>query len=207
MRNINAAYRCAVRVVTNRTFNRVCASLFVLSTCIMLAGCTANWVGEASNIIQLLVPAVESILGILTMAGLGLSPTLVPNIENWATQAKGDLATIGQLISQYNTATEQAKPGLLQEINTAVSAVIANLQTILPELHIDNPEKQQAVDLVVESFQSELEALLNLIPVVQGTVTAHADVKARIAALKTPQEFKADFNNKVLFFGPQFEIK
>jgi hypothetical protein len=172
----------------------------------LLVGCTAAWTTEAINIITLLGPAISSILGILAAFGYGLSPEVSATFQKWSADAIAGLQEVKALIEQYDAAEAAAKPGLLVEIQTALSVISSNLQAILPTLHVTDPHTQAQIEAVVNAVAAEIAALLNLIPALQGTVTSHEHLKALVSAVKGPKEFKKDFNSKAGFFGKSFEI-
>lgn len=184
-------------------------ALFTIVWCLAVfaVGCSLTWVSEATNIIQLLVPAISSILSILTAFGAGISPNAMADINNWAQQATTGLETVGTLITQYNTAEAAAQPGILIEIQTALSVVVNNLATVLPELHITDAATQAKVVAIMQAVQSEITALMNVIPAIQGKVTSHEELKGLIAKVQSAKEFKAEFNGLVGGFGSQYQLK
>lgn len=175
--------------------------------CLWLTGCTTSWISEATNIINLLVPSITAILGILSAFGIGLPATVMTAVESWANAATTGLQTVGTLIGQYQTAEESAKPGILVEIQTALSVITNNLATILPQIHVDDPTTQAKIMAVIQAVQVEITALINLVPALQGKVTSADDLKSLMAELKSPKEYKADFNAKAGVFGREYEIK
>lgn len=192
-----------------RTRNRVSSAffLFTLLWCLLwLTGCTTTWVSEAINIINLLVPAITSALGILTAFGVGLPANTLTAVDSWANQATSGLQEVGSLISQYNTAEATAQPGLLQEIQSALSVIVANLTTILPEIHVTDASTQEKILAVIQAIQAEMQSLINVIPAIQGKVTSADEMKALMAAVKSPKEFKKEFNQLVEPFGTSYQI-
>ena len=188
-------------------FSRLCFLISTLSLLMFAAGCVTTWVGEATSIIQLLVPAISAALGILAAFGVGISPTVMAAVQSWANQATTALQTVAGLIDQYSTAEASAQPGILNEIQTALSTVVSNLTTILPELHVNDPSTQAKILAIIEAIQAEMSALINVIPAIQGKVTSHEEMKALVAAVKGPKEFKAEFNTMVTEFGRQYELQ
>jgi hypothetical protein len=179
----------------------------ILNLVILSAACTADWVTQATSIINLLIPAVQAALAILAAFGLGISPDVLATVEKWATESTNTLVTVVKpLIEQFNSAEEAAKPGILNEIQAALSVVSTNLGNILPSIHVTNPDTQAKIIAVVTAIDAEIAALLNLIPVVQGKVTEHGEVKARLSAVKNADEFRKHFNSLTAAFGPAYKI-
>ena len=140
----------------------------ILWSLMLLCGCTTAWTGEASNIINVLVPAVHAILGLIAALGAKIPDTAAQAINDWGKQAQAALQQIKDLIAQYENAEATAKPGLLVEIQTAAETVVNNLGQILPTLHITDPVTQRKVTDVANAILVELQALVNVIPALQG---------------------------------------
>jgi hypothetical protein len=183
-------------------FSRICFLLSLLCFLCFAAGCTTTWITEASNIIALLLPSAGGILGILGALGTAVPPNTLAEFTKWDTQAQTGLTLIGQLINQYNAAEATAKPGILTEIETATAQITNSLGQILPLIKVSDPATQEKVTAVVQLFQSELTALLNLIPVIKGesgdvpAFSAH-EAHARLAAVMTAKTFKHNWNKAV----------
>lgn len=190
--------------------------LFTLLWCIMMftAACATSWVSEAVSIVQLLVPSISSILGILAAFGVGISPNVLTAIQSWGTAAQTDLQTVGDLINSYNSAEASAQPGILTSIETALTTVVNNLNTILPELHVTDASTQAKITAVINAFVSELQALINLVPAVKSAMAetdAHAQLLAitsspAFAQLQSAKTYKKAFNALVAGFGKSYEI-
>ena len=174
---------------------------------LLLTGCTTAWTTEAQNIIALLGPSISSILAILAAFGVGISPAALTAIQSWSAQATTGLQTVATLITEYNTAEASAQPGLLTEIQTALSAIVSNLAAILPEIHITDASTQAKVMAIIDAVQMEMQALINLVPALQGKTTSHDELKVLIANVGTAKEFKAEFNRRAGVFGKQYELK
>jgi hypothetical protein len=201
------------------TLNRILLLWTLTWVIMLLAGCTTSWVSEATNVIALLGPAISSILAIISAFGLGLSPAVATALQSWSTDAETALQQVATLINQYNAAEATAQPGILVEIQTLLGVISNNLSTILPTIKVENAIVQAKIEAIVEAFQAELSSLIALVPALQAAVEAggsqHDQLKylvnhGALGRLKTGQEFKADFNAKILAFGPtaeQYKLK
>lgn len=189
-------------------FWRVMGIFAVLDLCILAAGCSTAWTTEATNIIQLLVPAIEAALGILSAFGVGLPANALSEIESWAQQGTNALTQVKALIAQYNTAEATAQPGILQEINTLLGVVSSNLAQLLSTIHITDPTTQAKVMAIFQAISSEVQALITLLPAIQGKVTNSEELKQLLASsgYMTPKEFKKSFNEQAGYFGAGYEI-
>jgi hypothetical protein len=181
--------------------------LFTLvNLCLLLCSCDSSWTSQATNIILALEPAIAVVVSLLAAFGAGIPPVALTSIQTWANDATAALASIKTLIDQYTAATAAEQPGILNDIKAAITVLTTNLNAILPELHITNQATQAKIDAIISLVADELTALLNLIPVIQGAVTDHDEVKALVAKLKSAKEFKKEFNAQTETFGPQFVI-
>lgn len=178
---------------------------FLLHALLFLCACSTTWVTEAEAIIGALTPAVEGILVILAGLGAAIPAGALTSIQTWGNQAQADLQNVVlPLIQQYNTAEAGAQPGILTEIKTVLSTISANLTSVLGALKITDPATQAKVSAVIDEFSDELTALLNLVPVLQTSVTDHDEIKALYAKLKSAKQFKKDFNKAAGAFGSAY---
>lgn len=199
------------------TFNvkRFLLVAIAIDMCLLLSGCTASWVGEASSIVALLGPAISAALEILAAFGLGIPSAVATAFTTWEQTAQTALSQIATLINQYNAAAATAKPGILTQIQTLVTAVSNDLTTLLPTLHITDPATQAKVIAVFDAILGELKGLIALVPAVQAAVAmpdhveamAHIANAAKVAKLKSADQFKADFNRKAGALGKQYQLK
>ncbi len=194
---------------------RFFALYVLLNLLLFTTGCTTSWVTEASGIIESLIPAVQGILVILSGLGAAaLTPSVLTSVQTWGTQAMNDLNNVVlPLIEQYNAAEDSEKPGILTSIQAALNTIATNLATILPTLKITDPVTQEKVTAVITEVQDELNAVVALIPVVQGAgasptpealmhaMAAHPEITSN---LKSEKQFRSDFNKAAGAFGKQF---
>jgi hypothetical protein len=199
---------------TRRTIQRICWLILIADLCVMLSGCTLAWTTEISNLIPLLGAAATAIVAVLVALGKKVSPTTLDAFTKWEADAQAALVTINNLVAQYKTAEAAAQPGLITEIETAANTIAGGLTQILPELQITDPATQAVIIAVVKAFNAAMQGVLNLIPVLKGTVTPlmagaviDADeVKARVKAAPTAKQFQHDFDaemDKVSAVSPE----
>lgn len=186
-------------------FWRVMAVFAILDACILMTAC-GDWETQAVNIIGLLGPALQSIVAILLALGVKVPATVLSTFQNWASQTQTALITLKGLIQSVSTATSAAQPGIINQIDAGLQAIASQLQTILPELHIDDADSQAKVEeafAAIIGFVGELAALIPAIQTVKTLDDAKAlSTKAKVSAKK----FKLDFNEAVSFFGRQYEL-
>jgi hypothetical protein len=136
---------------------------------IVLAGCSTAWIQEAEEIVAALIPAAGNIVALVAaVQGNGIAANDVQMIQNSGAQAAGDLQLIQSLIAAYQKADATAQPGILNQIESAIAAVEANLKGLLPALHIQDAATQAKVTAVVGVVLSEVESLAAVVPVIKA---------------------------------------
>ncbi len=187
-------------------FQRFCLLWAIFNLLIMATAC-GNWTTQASAIIGMLVPAINAALAILAAFGLGVPPSVLTAVQQWGATAQTTLTNVVQpLIDAYNNAADGAKTQLLDQIKSALDSLTANLQQVFAAVHITNPNTQAKVAAIFALIEAQLVALINLVPVLQGKVTDHAQAKKAVNAVKTAEHFKEDFNQVAESFGAQYTI-
>lgn len=164
----------------------------VLAAVVFIAACSTSWITTAQQYIAVLVPAVEDVVGILQIAGVkGISQTNINAVAHYGAEATADLNEINSLVTQYNSANATTNA---QKIQEAADDAKANLNSILPALHITDPNTvtkvTAAVDLAVNTI-TQLEALVPQAPVFKPTLRRAATKPLSPSALQ--KQFNAIF--------------
>jgi len=166
-----------------------------------LAGCSTNWIAEAEQVVAALIPAAANIIALVAaLEGKSVSATDLQTIQNAGTQAGADLQLIQSLITAYQTADATAKPGILNQIQTAINAVEANLQGLLTGLHIKDAATQTKITAVIGIVLSEVQSLAAIVPLVSAGAmgpTLAAKNAARVGHPRLPLtagEFVKSYN-------------
>jgi len=147
----------------------------VLMVSLILSGCSTDWIGEAEQIVAALIPAASNIVALVAaLQGKSVSATDLATIQNVGAQAGADLQLIESLIAAYQKADEAAKPGILNQIQSAIGAAEGNLQGLMPALHIKDAATQAKVTAVVGLVLAEVESLAAVVPLVEGQGPAAA---------------------------------
>src|SRR5579871_2002230 len=155
-------------------FGRMALAL-ALSATMILAGCSTSWIEEAEQIVSALIPAAANIVALVAaLQGKTVSAADLQTIQNAGSQAGADLQLIQSLIVAYEKADSAAKPGILNQIQSAINAVQGNLQGLLPALHIKDAATQTKITAVVGILLSEVESLAAVVPLMSGQGQAAA---------------------------------
>jgi hypothetical protein len=174
-------------------FGRVVLGL-VLCVTVTLAGCSTTWIGEAEQVVAALIPAAANIIALVAaLEGKSVSAADLQTIQNAGTQAGADLQLIESLITAYQTADATAKPGILNQIQTAINVVQANLQGLLPALHIQDAATQAKITAVVGIVLSEVESLAAIVPLVSADASTAAMARAAAQTKKQPPLTASEF--------------
>lgn len=170
----------------------------MLSGTMIWTGCSTNWIGEGEEIVSALIPAATNTVALVAaLQGKGVSQSDLQTIQSVGTQASADLQLIGSLITAYQKADASAQPGILNQIDTAISTVQGNLQALLPALHIQDAATQAKVTAVVGLVLSEVQSLAAIIPVIKGQSSGQKLSLAKLDKKRTPlsaSEFVESFN-------------
>jgi hypothetical protein len=129
---------------------RKALAVLVLCTTLMWTACSTAWIGEAEQIVAALIPGIANLVTLVaTFSGNDVSAADLQTIQSAGAQAGADLQLMQSLITQYQKADASAQPGLLNQIQVAVSAVQASLNGLLPALHIKDAATQAKISAVV----------------------------------------------------------
>ncbi|MGB2602458.1 MAG: hypothetical protein WBC78_02605, partial [Candidatus Sulfotelmatobacter sp.] len=143
----------------NTTIRRALMVLMLGGTLIWMA-CTTAWIGEAEQIVAVLIPATVNLVTLAaTLQGSNVSAADFQTIQSAGAQAGADLQLMQSLIAQYQNAEAAAKPGLLNQIQAALRAVQLTLNGLLPALHIKDAASQAKITAVVGILISEAESV------------------------------------------------
>jgi hypothetical protein len=139
----------------------------VLCMTMIWSACSTDWIGEAEQIVAALIPAASNIVALVAaLGGKNVSATDLQTIQSAGTQAGADLELIQSLITAYQKADATAKPGILNQIESAIAAVQGNLSGMLQGLHIKDAATQTKITAVVGLVLAEVQSLAAIVPVV-----------------------------------------
>ncbi len=159
----------------------------VLGLSLMMIGCSSNWVDEAEQISAALIPAAANLVTLVAaLQGHSVSAEDLATIQNAGTQAGANLQLVQSLIAAYEKADAAARPGILNQIQSALDAAQENLQGILPALHIKDAATQAKITAVVGIVISEVQSLAAVVPLVQGSGDrGQRPVSAKLSVLES----------------------
>jgi hypothetical protein len=165
--------------MTRRMFTKQTGTgLLVLATAggssFFLEGCPttpASWLTEASNIIKLIGPLVE---GIIPIVGL-VDPPLAPLITTLDGVVTVGLTALAGLLDKWAGAAATAQPGILADIQAAVTAVKTNLANLIAAAQVKSQTAAAEISSIASAVLDELSNLLTIIPQIQ---TAGGTMKA-----------------------------
>ena len=150
----------------------------VLCMTMIWSGCSTDWIGEAEQIVAALIPAASNIVALVAaLEGKSVSATDLQTIQSAGAQAGADLQLIQSLIAAYQKADAEAKPGILNQIQSAIGMVQGNLSGMLKGLHIKDAATQTKITAVVGLVLAEVQSLAAIVPVVTGAPTTVAIAK------------------------------
>jgi hypothetical protein len=161
--------------------------------------CSTAWISEAEQIVAALIPATANLVALVaTLQGKNVSAADLQTIQSAGTQAGADLQLMESLIAQYQKADVSAQPGLLSQIQVAMSSVQSTLNDLLPALHIKDATTQAKITAVVGILLSEVQSVAAIVPLVNPSASpAMISLAARQAQKQPPltaSEFVVSYN-------------
>ncbi len=170
----------------------------VLSGMLMWVACSTAWIGEAEQIVAALIPATANLMTLAaTLQGKSVSAADLQAIQSAGSQAGAELQLMQSLIAQYQKADATTQPGLLGQIQAALSAVQSTLNGLLPALHIKDPTSQAKIAAIVGTLISEAESVAAIVPLLSANasgVTARAEKQAKKQPPLSASEFVTSYN-------------
>lgn len=169
--------------------------------CSMLiwTSCSTGWITEAEQIVATLIPGTANLLTLIAaVQGKNISAADLQTVQNAGTQAEADLQVLESLITQYEKADGAAQPGLLNQIQAALSSVQSNLNGLLPASHIEDAAAEAKVSAVIGILISEVDSMAAIIPRVSAGPSAafRSSNRPRVSehALLTADQFVSGYN-------------
>jgi hypothetical protein len=173
---------------------RKALAVLVLCTTLMWTACSTAWIGEAEQIVAALIPGIANLVTLVaTFSGNDVSAADLQTIQSAGAQAGADLQLMQSLITQYQKADASAQPGLLNQIQVAVSAVQASLNGLLPALHIKDAATQAKISAVVGILLSEVESVAAIVPLVSADTSPGMMAVAAKQVKKQPPLTASEF--------------
>jgi hypothetical protein len=165
---------------------------------LMWTGCSTAWIGQAEQIVAVLIPAVANIVTLVASVEGNLSAADLQTVQSAGAQAGTDLQLMQSLTAQYQKADAGAQAGLLNQIQSAITAVQTNLNGLLPALHIKDAATQAKITAVVGILLSEVESVAAIVPLAKPNTSAEMKEMALAAmntkAPLTANEFVGSYN-------------
>jgi hypothetical protein len=146
-----------------------------------------------------LIPATANLVALVAaLQGKGVSAADLQTIQSAGSQAGADLQLMQSLITQYEKADAAARPGLLNQIQAAMTAVQSTLNGLLPALHIKDAATQTKISAVIGILLSEVQSVAAIVPLVDASASPAMMTMAAKQVKKQPpltaSEFVASYN-------------
>lgn len=163
--------------------------LFVLS--VSPACSVAQFVTEFNQYASEIVPAVQSVLSILALFGVGAPAAAIPAI-------KGDVAKVESLMTDFGNASAQSAPGVRNQLLAAMQTLMQDVNTVFSLANVNNAATQDKLTALITLLNSLIEEMIILIPTANTTVAVNlAYAQARIT-LQSRGDFVGLFNSKLV---------
>jgi hypothetical protein len=171
----------------------------LLCATLLWTACSTAWITEAEQIVAALIPGTANLVALVaTLEGNSVSTADLQTIQNAGSQAAADLQLMQSLITEYQKADAAAQPGLLNQIQAAMSAVQSTLNGLLPALHIKDAATQSKITAVIGILVSEVESVAAIVPLVNPSASPEMMAVAAKQVRKQPpltaSEFVTSYN-------------
>jgi len=173
------------------------ALALLLGVTMIGSGCSTSWVQQGQEIITVLMPAAANlVILVATLQGKEISAEDLALVQKAGSEVGADLTLVQGLIGAYESADENAKQRILNQIQSAIQAAQENLQGLTLGLHIKDGATQAKVTAIVGILLAEVQSLAAILPVVQGQGTgARAEgVAVRVKKPLSASEFVKSYN-------------
>ncbi|MGH9468936.1 MAG: hypothetical protein ACRD1N_01175 [Terriglobia bacterium] len=139
----------------------------VLALAILAGACgVAQWVKIAQEILPVVLPMVTNLVtAVGLLEGKTVSAQDLSTITRSANQVSSDLNLAGQLINQYESSPDTTT---IAKIDTMLTEVNSNLNSLLPALHISDPATAQKISAVVTLISTEVNSMQQILPVISA---------------------------------------
>jgi len=164
---------------TRINWARFLMAFLVLETVILVAGCSAAWIGA----LQGMIPAIETIVNaavafIVALEGKTVSPTFSAAVQKWGSQIS-DLLT--QLSALASSAAKSASTTVVTQIQSVMQTLSTTIGSILQDVDVTDPSTTSKFEQFVQLAIGAVGAVLAFIPLAVARIqaaTSSADLEA-----------------------------
>lgn len=183
---------------------RIRKALVTVMLCATLiwTACSTAWIGQAEEIVAVLIPATANIVTLVATLQGNVSAADLQTVQSAGAQAGADLQLMQSLIAQYQKAGTAAQPGLLSQIQAALTAVQSTLNGLLPALHIKDATTDAKITAVVGILLAEVQSVAEIVPLASGgtvpelAATRAVTAKAALSATQFARSYNATMTAK-----------
>jgi hypothetical protein len=130
-----------------------------------MTGCNASqWISVALTDLPTVLQVVTSIVSIVGTAKGKVEQPVLDKVNSIGAIVKTDLATAQDLVSKFQTASKDAQPGMLTQIDAALNTALQNLNEILGALTITDAQLQATIAAALGSAITVVVAITALVP-------------------------------------------
>src|ERR1700691_3695366 len=169
----------------------------MLCATLIWTACSTAWIGQAEEIVAVLIPATANIVTLVATLQGNVSAADLQTVQSAGAQAGADLQLMQSLIAQYQKAGTAAQPGLLSQIQAALTAVQSTLNGLLPALHIKDATTDAKITAVVGILLAEVQSVAEIVPLASGgtvpelAATRAVTAKAALSATQFARSYNA----------------
>jgi hypothetical protein len=151
---------------------------------------------EFLNILSLMEPAVDGVVGIIDL----IDPPLGLTIQAGVTIFDQEVPVVTQIYNDWKAASAAAQPGFLGQLEAAIAVLRKDALTILTGAHVTNPLHQTAISFLINAVLSEITEIASLVTTVKsgGGTTSAALKGVKKTSLGKPVTTAATFKKNLV---------
>lgn len=189
------------------------AFMVVFSIIVPMVGCAKvlqtlqTVLAKAPSVIAIVDTAIDLVNVIDPTAA---DPNLKATVNGIASEAVKDVNSLVQLITTYQNDLASAPPGALQQANTLVAAIDAQLASLTAAFHLKSAKAQAQAALIADGVTLFLNELVSFVPAAvaaqTSAISAHAATANKKVKVVSAHTFAQNFNKASVKNFPQIQI-
>jgi hypothetical protein len=139
---------------------------------LLMAGCTASWLGAVSALLPALEAAVSAAVSfILALEGKTVPAGVTAAVQKIAADIAAQITNVQALIADYKAAASQ---GVLAQIQAVFQGIVTDLTSILSGFNVTDPSTVSKFTALVGLAVAAVQAIIGLIPLVSVAMSSGA---------------------------------
>jgi hypothetical protein len=187
----------AFSVLTHRQWRIAAMISCTLTFMLFSTGCSANWATESTNLLTVMAGIFNSILNILTIAGVKVTSQLSATFNSDVTEVENEITAVAPLVTAYENTPSS---GALSKLTTALNLIKTNSAGLLAGITQLSAAWQTKIGAIISLGVDTEEEITSLIPSPTATVADLHEhyAKAKLFFSKSPAKKLKDAYNTLI---------